>query len=204
MDLNYKVINLFPSSIHRLGINNFNDYKNKLVEEAYQERNEDPKGRRISNRGGWQSDQIEVQQCKSETLKKLIIDSLSGFQPMSEKVSMYVEGWTNINEPGNFNVRHNHPRSDLSGVLWIKTPKNSGNIVFTSPHFFNRYQEIDSYTDEFKYNSNSYISYYFIPKEGHILIFPSFLEHEVEINKSDEDRISYSFNIRLSPNETAK
>ena len=197
MDLNYKVTNLFPSSIHRLGINNFNDYKNKLVEETYQERNEDPKGRKISNRGGWQSDQIEIQQCKSETLKKIITDSLSNFEPMSEKVSMFVEGWKNINEPGNFNVRHNHPRSDLSGVLWIKTPKNSGNIVFTSPHFFNRYQEIDSYTDEFKYNSNSYISYYFIPKEGHILIFPSFLEHEVEINKSDEDRISYSFNIKL-------
>ncbi len=197
MDLSYKVTNLFPSSIHRLGINNFNDYKNKLVEETYQEKNEDPKGRKISNRGGWQSDQIEIQQCKSETLKKIITDSLSNFEPMSEKVSMFVEGWKNINEPGNFNVRHNHPRSDLSGVLWIKTPKNSGNIVFTSPHFFNRYQEIDSYTDEFKYNSNSYISYYFIPKEGHILIFPSFLEHEVEINKSDEDRISYSFNIKL-------
>ena len=197
MDLNYKVTNLFPSSIHRLGINNFNDYKNKLVEETYQEKNEDPKGRKISNRGGWQSDQIEIRQCKSETLKKIIIDSLSYFEPISEKVSMFVEGWKNINKPGNFNVRHNHPRSDLSGVLWIKTPKNSGNIVFTSPHFFNRYQEIDSYTDEFKYNSNSYISYYFIPKEGHILIFPSFLEHEVEINKSDEDRISYSFNIKL-------
>ena len=197
MDLNYKVTNLFPSSIHRLGINNFNDYKNKLVEETYQERNEDPKGRKISNRGGWQSDEIEIRQCKSKTLKKIIVDSLSNFEPMSEKVSMFVEGWKNINGPGNFNVRHNHPRSDLSGVLWIKTPKNSGNIVFTSPHFFNRYQEIDSYTDEFKYNSNSYISYYFIPKEGHILIFPSFLEHEVEINKSDEDRISYSFNIKL-------
>ena len=197
MDLNYKVINLFPSSIHRLGINNFNDYKNKLVEETYQERNEDPKGRKISNRGGWQSNEIEIRQCKSETLKKIIVDSLSNFEPISEKVSMFVEGWKNINGPGNFNVKHNHPRSDLSGVLWIKTPKNSGNIVFTSPHFFNRYQEIDSYTDEFKYNSNSYISYYFIPKEGHILIFPSFLEHEVEINKSDEDRISYSFNIKL-------
>lgn len=197
MDLNYKVTNLFPSSIHRLGINNFNDYKNKLVEETYQERNEDPKGRKISNRGGWQSDEIEIRQCKSETLKKIIVDSLSNFEPISEKVSMFVEGWKNINGPGNFNVKHNHPRSDLSGVLWIKTPKNSGNIVFTSPHVFNRYQEIDSYTDEFKYNSNSYISYYFIPKEGHILIFPSFLEHEVEINKSDEDRISYSFNIKL-------
>ena len=41
---------------------------------------------------------------------------------------------------------HFHPRS--SGVLWIKTPKNCGNIVFESPEIFNRYQELDSYSDE--------------------------------------------------------
>ena len=41
------------------------------------------------------------------------------------------------------------------------------------------------------------MTYYFTPKEGRILIFPSKLEHEVKENKSDEDRISYSFNIKL-------
>ena len=60
--------------------------------------------------------------------------------------------------------------------------------------FFN---ELDSYTKEFKYNSNCYMTYYFPPTEGRILIFPSSLEHEVEKNKSSEDRISYSFNIKL-------
>ena len=37
----------------------------------------------------------------------------------------------------------------------------------------------------------------FVPHEGRILIFPSSLEHHVEENKSNEDRISYSFNIVL-------
>ena len=41
------------------------------------------------------------------------------------------------------------------------------------------------------------MTYYFPPTEGRILIFPSSLEHEVEKNKSSEDRISYSFNIKL-------
>ena len=197
MDLNYKLVNLFPSSIHSIGIDNFNDYKDQLIKETYQERDENPIGRKISNYGGWQSDQINIKKCKSETLKKIIIDSLSGFLPMSENVSMIIEGWKNINAPDDFNVKHNHPRSNLSGVLWIKAPKNSGNIVFTSPQFFDRYNELDSYTKEFKYNSNCYMSYYFPPTEGRILIFPSSLEHEVEKNKSSEDRISYSFNIKL-------
>ena len=92
---------------------------------------------------------------------------------------------------------HCHPRSDLSGVLWIKAPKNSGNIVFESPEIFNRYKELDSYSDEFRYDSNVYMTYYFTPKEGNILIFPSNLQHEVKENKSNEDRISYSFNIKF-------
>ena len=196
MDLNYKTVNLFPSSIHSLGIDNFDDYRGKLIEEIYQERDEDPVGRKISNRGGWQSNQMTIQKDRSELLKEIITNSVSKL-PILEGVYAAVEGWKNINEPGNFNVKHNHPRSNLSGVLWIKTPKNSGNLVFTSPNLFNRYEELDSYTKEFKYNSNSYMTYYFRPMEGRLLIFPSSLEHEVEKNKSSEDRISYSFNIRL-------
>ena len=196
MDLNYKLTNIFPSSIHSLGIDNFDDYRGKLIEEIYQERDEDPVGRKISNRGGWQSNQMTIQKDRSELLKEIITNSVSKL-PILEGVYAAVEGWKNINEPGNFNVKHNHPRSNLSGVLWIKTPKNSGNLVFTSPNLFNRYEELDSYTKEFKYNSNSYMTYYFRPMEGRLLIFPSSLEHEVEKNKSSEDRISYSFNIKL-------
>ena len=197
MDLNYKVTNLFPSSVHSLGIVNFDDYKDQLIQETYKERDEDPVGRKVSNRGGWQSNEIDIQKCKSETLKEVIIGSLSQFEPISQNVSMVVGGWKNINGPGNFNCIHNHPRSHLSGVLWIKALKDSGNIVFTSPQLFNRFQELDSYTNQFKFNSNSYMTYYFPPTEGRLLIFPSNLDHEVEENKSDEDRISYSFNISL-------
>ena len=201
MDLNYKVTPIFPTCIHSLEIDNFDTYRDQLIKESYQGRDEDPIGRKLSNRGGWQSDQVNILQCKSETLKKIIIDSLSGFLPMSENVSMVIEGWKNINFPGSFNVKHNHPRSNLSGVLWIKAPKDSGNIVFTSPQFFDKFQELYSYNDEFKLKSNAYMTYYFIPKEGNILIFPSSLEHEVKKNESNEDRISYSFNLILKHEE---
>ena len=77
MDLNYKTINLFPSSIHSLEIKNFNDYKDQLVKETYQEKDDDPIGRKISNYGGWQSNQYNIHKYNSETLKKIIIDSLS-------------------------------------------------------------------------------------------------------------------------------
>ena len=197
MDLNYKVTNLFPSCVHRLGIDNFDDYKDQLIKETYQERDKDPIGRRVSNRGGWQSSLTNIRNCKSETLNDIIVSSVSKL-PILKGVAAAVSGWKNINGPGDFNVIHSHPKSHLSGVLWIKTPENSGNIVFESPEIFNRYQELDSYSDESKFDSNNYMTYYFTPKEGNVLIFSSNLRHEVNENKSNEDRISYSFNVTLT------
>ena len=109
-----------------------------------------------------------------------------------------IYAWININKPGNYNVKHLHPTNDLSGVLWIKAPQNSGDIVFESPYEFQAYQEIDSYVDEFRNSFNIDHSYYFTPTDGRMLIFPSHLMHEVEENLSNEDRISVSFNIKLS------
>ena len=196
MDLNYKVTTIFPTCIHSLEIDNFDTYRDQLIKESYQNRDEDPMGRELSNRGGWQSNQMDIGDCKSEILKNIIMSSVSKL-PMSGNFSCTIEGWKNINEPGNFNISHSHPRSHFSGVLWIKTPKNCGNIVFESPQIFNRYQELDSYSDESKFDSNNYMTYYFTPKEGNVLILSSNLQHEVNENKSNEDRISYSFNITL-------
>ena len=200
MDLNYNIVNLFPSSIHKLQITGFDECKDELVKEAYQERERDPIGRIVSNEGGWQSNSFELHECKSEMLRKVIGELLSEFKKnlLKEKVSYSCQGWMNINKPGDFNVKHNHPRSHLSGVLWIKVPKNSGSIMFHSPEMFNRFQELDSYEDDFCYNSNCYMTHTFTPTEGKVLIFPASLEHNVEENKSNEDRISYSFNIVLN------
>ena len=74
MGLNYKVTSIFPTCVHSLEIDNFDTYKDQLIKEAYQERDEDPIGRKLSNEGGWQSDQININQCKSKILKKIITD----------------------------------------------------------------------------------------------------------------------------------
>ena len=93
MDLNYNTAYIFPIPIHVIDINDFDDYKDQFVKEIYQEKDEDPIGRKISNHGGWQSNQIDIHECKSETLKKIIIDSLPQLKSLSDSVSMIVAGW---------------------------------------------------------------------------------------------------------------
>ena len=48
-----------------------------------------------------------------------------------------------------------------------------------------------------KKDNNYFHSFHFNPVAGRLLVFPSHLEHHVDFNESQEDRISVSFNIRL-------
>ena len=129
------------------------------------------------------------------------MDCITSLPSLKENINIYSRAWININSPGSLNFQHSHPGCDLSGVLWIKCPDKSGNIFFHSPSGFETFQEIESYTQEFKDTNNYHHSYWFPPIEGRMLIFPSHLEHDVRENLSNEDRISVSFNIKLEVQE---
>ena len=79
MDLSYNTINLFPSSIHKLKITDFYECKDELVKDVYQERERDSIGRIVSNVGGWQSNMTYLEDCKSETLQKIIANIIFEF-----------------------------------------------------------------------------------------------------------------------------
>ena len=196
MDLNYKVTNIFPVPIHQFDVNGFDEIQNELIDYAYGLKKKEPKGVLISNYGGWQSSNFYIDN-EDDVLHHFMINCLSGFPVIKESVNMKVDAWVNINKPGDYNTKHQHPNCNLSGVLWIKVPQNSGEIIFQSPVEFQTYTEVESYTEEFKKHNNYFHSYYFTPTEGRILVFPSHLQHEVLENKSNEDRISVSFNISL-------
>ena len=84
----------------------------------------------------------------------------------------------------------------ISGVYYLKAPKNCGNLVFRHPSPCIEYDwSKNKLTENIEYNSGLYN---FVPKEGQLLLFPSWLEHFVRpnLNKTQE-RISIAFNIAL-------
>ena len=196
INLNYDVVKLFTVPIHRLEIDNFKDTRDLLIKYVYDLKNLGCKGRNASNRGGWQSDPFEIKDC-NDILHNLLINVISNIPSFRENIDVRCDGWVNINPPEALNVTHNHPNCDIAGVLWIKIPKNSGDLIFVSPYDFLSYVEMFSYKEEFKNDLNYYHNYKFTPQEGSILLFPSHLQHRVSPNKSNEDRISVSFNIKL-------
>ena len=196
MNLSYSNINLFPSVIHQFDVNGFNEIQDELIDFVYNMREKDPVGHTISNRRGWQSSCFSID-TEDDVLKKFLTNCLAEFPPIKKSVRLFVSAWVNINPPEAFNMKHNHPTSDLSGVLWIKSQKDCGNIIFDSPRSFATHQEIECYNEDFKENNNYFHSFSFNPVAGRLLVFPSHLEHHVAFNESQEDRISVSFNIRL-------
>ena len=195
MDLNYSIENIFPVPIHIFDVNGFDEIKNELIDYAYNLKEKD-EGVTISNYGGWQSSFFAIND-ESDLLQCFIINCLSEFPSIKKTTDMCVEAWININKSGDYNIKHTHPTCDLSGVIWLKAPKDCGNIVFDSPVGFQTYREVNSYRDDFKKENAIFKSYYYTPKEGRIIMFPSYLKHDVKKNISQEDRISVSFNIRL-------
>ena len=196
MNINYTTENIFPVPIHIFNVNGFEKIQNDLIDYAYDLKNKEPKGVLFSNCGGWQSSCFLVNN-ENDILQSFLMDCLGEFPPIKKSVDLIVSAWLNINPPNSYNSMHSHPDCNLAGVLWIKTPKDCGNIVFQSPFDFQIYKEVESYTEEFKSQNKYFHKYNFIPIEGRIMVFPSHLEHQVKPNESKEDRISVSFNIRL-------
>ena len=143
MDLSYNTVNLFPSFVHVFDVNGFDEVQNQLIDYAYDLKKKEPEGVSISNNGGWQSSDFSVND-EYDTLHSFIINCLAGFPVIDESINIKIDAWININKPNDYNTKHNHPTSDLAGVLWVKCPKDCGVIEFDSPTGFQSYNEINS------------------------------------------------------------
>ena len=101
--------------------------------------------------------------------------------------------WANINQPGAMNRPHIHPNSHFSGVYYIKAPKNCGDIIFNDPRTLshmlmpNRIKQTPP--------PELWREVPVKPIEGRIIMFPAWLWHYVEPNRSNDIRISVSFNF---------
>jgi uncharacterized protein (TIGR02466 family) len=151
-------------------------------------------GRIISNVGGWQSNNFNLNKPPKE-LKEVVkcifdfsleICNFLNIEPVSSG-----QGWMNVNEYGHFNWCHTHPESALSGVYYVKTPNNCGNIEFQNPSM-----DLMTSMKVKKYNAFNSSSIVVPSEEGTMYIFPSWLPHKVHPNLSNEERISISFNLK--------
>lgn len=99
--------------------------------------------------------------------------------------------WSIISRKYSYNSKHNHGDSLLSSALYITVPRSSGEIKFHDP----RPGKLMSNTLGLDPTNTQHQAMKVSPAAGMLVVFPSFLEHEVTMTLSDEPRIVYSFNV---------
>lgn len=97
--------------------------------------------------------------------------------------------WFNVNSKFSYNTSHNHPGSLISAVYYIKSPINSGRLVFERPDPFNDWI---LNTDP---NENNIGKILQEPRENMLVLFPSYIKHYVEMNQSESERVSMALNF---------
>jgi len=172
--------------------NNYN-----LEQKLYDLQKQDKVGSPKSNIKGWHSkEDLFLHEGFKEITQDIMFQAQECFNALSveRKYGPEMTGlWGMINPPGARNTVHTHPLNFLSGVYYLKVPKNSGNLVFIEPR--PQAEVLDP-------PKNQDLSVHFAhsvqweAKENNLIFFPSWLQHEVQQNNSNQDRIILSFNIR--------
>lgn len=191
-----------PTQIVSGDIENFSAQSYKLVNWIYNYRENFPESDLKSNNRGWQSKSKDLHQDESfspwvDLIKQELRDLIPHYHIFSDIV--LTEMWININPKNSYNLTHIHPGSTLSGVLWVKIPPKSGRFYFCLPEFYFDPTLIDFTEPEYRKEIGLHHGVIENPVEGRMMIFPANLPHRVDLNESDEDRISISFNLDIQP-----
>ena len=107
----------------------------------------------------------------------------------------FLNSWIVKHNPNDFAQPHFHSNSLLSGVYYLKTEKNSGDIKFIKKYDEQRIFPTYITPDYNEYNYTNSDNIKLSPEKGNVIIFPSTLMHEVTKNVSKDIRYSLAFNI---------
>jgi uncharacterized protein (TIGR02466 family) len=102
--------------------------------------------------------------------------------------------WANISPVGAAHHMHSHPNNLLSGVYYVQAAPGANTITFYDP----RPQAHVIAPHILKTSGANASALFPEARAGRFYLFPGWLQHSVDPNRSDRDRISVSFNTMIS------
>jgi uncharacterized protein (TIGR02466 family) len=145
----------------------------------------------------WQSDHdLHQSECFGQLISSIheAVKKVLEFQKIANTPFVMTGLWANMNAPGAIHKMHNHPNNFLSGVYYLQTCKGADTINFHDPR--PQRDVIKPPVTELTADNTDQVVV--TVNDGTLLVFPSWLSHSVDINSSNQTRISISFNVMFS------
>ena len=188
----------FSTPVWAVQIDNYKNVNEEMHTYIKELQNKDQIGISKSNLKGWHSKDFNLNERQPQNFISLIYSSIEQVMhdmnwDKQKQIAKINNMWAIINTGGSANLRHQHGNSTISGAYYVRAPENAGDIIFYDP----RPAPIYSHPNAVSPNSLNAQINGISPKEGALVLFPSYLDHSVNENKSNEERIVISFNIRV-------
>lgn len=193
---------LFPTQVYHSSIPYLKLLK-ELQIEAYQIETSDHEGKSWSQKNyknGFTSygsmDRLHLFSSTFADLKKKIDAHVKKY---SEQLQLDISAgelsmstcWLNIMPANTTHSMHIHPLSVISGTFYVQIPTGTSPLKFEDPRMVNF---MASPPRKPKAEQDNKRFFEIKPKSGDLVLFESWLRHEVPAHTSKKDRISISFN----------
>lgn len=193
----YKIHPLFPLPLYTTMFEgDFSSYQSIL-----QSKSLEPSPEFVSKEYGSKSDDVYI--LHDPELTSLASWIMSHFQHYATKILNvevgqlgFSQSWISQKSTDELHAPHHHSNSVFSGVLYFEDKKDIEPINFMNPNVIQHYQPNYFFLPRTAEDQNIFnyqqISYNPVFKE--LIIFPSWLKHGVEANKSSTPRKSLAIN----------
>tara|TARA_B100002052_G_C15826907_1_gene573373 strand:+ start:601 stop:1197 length:597 start_codon:yes stop_codon:yes gene_type:complete len=188
----------FSTPVWTSKLTNYKEVNEEMFNYIKQLNKNDKDGIVKSNLKGWHSKDFNLKETIPQKFIKLISPNINKvFKDMNwdmiNQLTRITNMWAIINKGGAANSRHHHGNSTISAAYYVRAPENCGNIVFYDP----RPAPVYSHPSSVGPNNLNAMVNSVTPVEGALVLFPSYLDHSVNENLSNSERIVISFNISL-------
>jgi len=146
---------------------------------------------------GWQSEQTLYEREEFRDLVAFVnyaARSVLRFLRIGYDAFEITGCWATVLAKGAVHKAHSHPNNFLSGVYYVRTHPGTDTINFHDP----RTQTGIIRPPVVELTAENTDQVVVKVMNGTLLIFPAYLQHSVDANTSEEERISISFNIMFS------
>ena len=190
---NVKSKNMWPTTTYTFNVNNID---NEFIKDKVLEREQKGLGFRFDpiQGGGWQSNKDLLDYEFSFLKKSLLVgvnEILSQIYVDDASIKM-INSWANISQKGECTMPHIHEESSWSCVYYV-TPTEDANLYFKDPRLLEYMDKSHHYLKQPYANMIRKRPF----NAGEAILFPSWLEHGVGPNTSDNARMSIACNFLI-------